>query len=303
MKYTKPPFTIAQQVRRLQDRGMLGDAELMAERLAVVSYYRLTAYWHPFRRPDRSFKPGTRFDTVWDRYVFDRHLRLITLDAIERIEIAVRSQLALHHALAHNAFAYAEQPHSLPRLQFRQRQRFQNELTVAYKRSEEVFVEQFKRDHGSDHQHLPVWMATEIMSFGCMLTFYRGCHADIQRPIAQTFGVHHSVLESWLLTLNVVRNICAHHSRFWNRVLGVKPKIPRNDPRWHNPAAVPNDRVFAILTLCKHALDRIASQSHWPARVLDLLRRFPELPRDEMGFPENWLDCPIWSSLKQEGQS
>lgn len=282
---------------------MIGDADLMAERLSVVSYYRLTAYWHPFRRPDRSFEPGTRFDTVWDRYVFDRHLRLITLDAIERIEVAVRSQLALHHALAHDAFAYAEQPRTLPGLDRRERQKFDNKLALDYAQSEEIFVEQFKQNHGSDHKHLPVWMATEIMSFGCMLTFYRGCHAEIQRPIARIFEIHHRVLESWLLALNVVRNLCAHHSRLWNRVLGVKPKIPRRDSAWHDPVPVANDRVFAILTLCKHGLDRIAPQSHWPTRVLDLLRRFPHVPADQMGFPRHWLDCPVWASLKTGGAS
>ncbi len=58
MKFAKPPLTITQQVQKLLDRGMQGDCGVIADRLAAVGYYRLTAYWHPFRGPDRNFVPG-----------------------------------------------------------------------------------------------------------------------------------------------------------------------------------------------------------------------------------------------------
>lgn len=297
MKYAKPSLSIPEQVQQLIDRGMVGDRTLMTERLAVVSYCRLTAYWYPFVQPDRNFAPDTAFDNVWNRYVFDRHLRLLVMDAIERIEVALRAQLSLHHSQKHGPFAYAEDPASLPGLITWQRQRFDEDLLRELAQSKEPFVERFKQDHGGDHRYLPVWMAAEVMSFGCMLTFFRGCHADIKRQVALPFAVHHRVLESWLLALNVARNICAHHGRLWNRVFGVKPQIPRKDPQWHRPVSVVNDRVFAILTLCKYCLDHIAPQSRWHGRLLDLLHRFSDGPLSEMGFPANWLDCPIWLAL------
>lgn len=277
---------------------MQGDPEVMAERLKVVSYYRLTAYWHPFREPDRTFAEGTQFDVIWDRYVFDRHLRLLVLDAIERIEIAIRTQIAHHHGLAHGPFAYADTPTALPNLrpQWR-RNRFEDELAIQHRNSKEVFVEHFNKNYGDIHRHLPVWMACEIMSFGCMLTFFRSSHANIQRAVAKPLDVHPTVLESWLLALNVVRNICAHHGRLWNRVLGIKPKLPDKDTQWHTPIAIDNRRVFAILSICKVCLDKIAPQSHWPVRLYELLSRFPAIPQDQIGIPNNWLDCPIWSNL------
>lgn len=295
MKYLKPPLTITDQVQLLVSRGMIGDPGLIAERLSVVGYYRLTAYWHPFRNPDRTFIPGTSFDLVWNRYVFDRHLRLIVMDAIERVEVTIRAQLSLSHSLAHGPFAYALDSASLPGLLSWQRQRFDQEIQREFESSKETFVEHFRNTYGDEHQYLPVWMATEVMSFGCMLTFFRGCHSDVQRLVAAPLGVHHNVLESWLLALNVVRNICAHHGRLWNRVLGVRPKIPAKDPTWHTPVPIGNDRVFAVLTLCKYCLDRLAPQSRWPDRLFELLRRFPEPPRHEMGFPAHWETCPIWT--------
>jgi len=75
----------------------VGDPNRMQQCLKVVSYYRLSGYWYPFRRSDNTFKPDTSFAEVWTRYAFDRQLRLLVMDAIERIEVAVRSKLA-HHA-------------------------------------------------------------------------------------------------------------------------------------------------------------------------------------------------------------
>ncbi len=85
-------------------RGIVGDRELIETRLSSVNYYRLSGYLYPFRNPDDTFKAGTTFEMVWQRYAFDRRLRLLVMDAIERIEIAVRSQLACHHALNHGPY-------------------------------------------------------------------------------------------------------------------------------------------------------------------------------------------------------
>jgi abortive infection bacteriophage resistance protein len=300
MKYSKPSLSIDEQVQKLCQRGMSGDPDVMGQRLAVVSYYRLTAYWHPFRNPDRTFKPGTTFDAIWDRYVFDRHLRLLVMDSVERIEIAVRSELALHHSMAHDPFAYIENASSLPYLDHRQYQRFQNEIIQQTKNSKETFVNHFFGRYGDMHEHLPVWMASEIMSFGCMLTFYRGSHVNIRRNVAKPFSVHHKVLETWLLSLNTIRNICAHHSRLWNRYLGVKPLIPKKESHWHQPVDVSNDSIFSILTICKYCLDKIAPQSQWPVRCKNLLDEFPQIPRSAMGIPDNWLECPIWVEKEDE---
>lgn len=107
MKFDKPFLTIEQQVERLADAGMSGDPQIMAQRLATVSYHRLSGYWVPFLEGDGKFKPETSFDQVWRRYVFDRQLRVLLMDAIERFEVTVRTQLAYHHANVHGPFGYA----------------------------------------------------------------------------------------------------------------------------------------------------------------------------------------------------
>lgn len=116
MRFEKPALTIKQQVDLLCRRGLVGDAGRMQQCLKAVSYYRLSGYWYPFRGDDNTFKPDTSFTEVWRRYMFDRRLRLLVMDAIGRIEVAVRSKLAHYHALVHGAFAYAAEASSLPKL-------------------------------------------------------------------------------------------------------------------------------------------------------------------------------------------
>ena len=303
MRYLKPPLTLEAQADQLLQRGMVGDRSAIIGRLEAVSYYRLSGYWYPFREPNPAdpqtlldtFRPGTTFDEVWARYVFDRHLRLLVMDAIERIEVTVRTRLAYQHAHRYGPFAYATDPTSLPGCKWPEWVDFLATLKRETGRSKDIFAKHFNTKYGDCHSCLPVWMAIEIMTFGSMLTFYRACHPDIRRLVAVPFGVHDTVVDSWLLALHTVRNTCAHHARLWNREWGTKPRVPDRDPVWHTPVVVGNDRTFGILTVCKWSLDRIAPQSRWPDRVRALLAGFPQVPTISMGFPPNWEQCPIWT--------
>jgi abortive infection bacteriophage resistance protein len=302
VKYDKRSLTFDQQADLLLQRGMVGDRAVIIERLASVGYYRLSAYWYPFRRPDPNdpslpldeLKPGTSFDEVWCRYAFDRRLRLVVMDAVERIEVAVRALLATHHSQHHGLFGYMHEPSAMPHLSAKDainvRMSFLNELA----RSKDPFVKHFTAKYGDSHSMLPLWMAAEVMAFGTLLTFHRGCEPGIRAAVAKPFGVHENVFASWLLTLNTVRNICAHHSRLWNRELGNKPKIPEKLADWQTPVRISGDRVFGILTICKWSLDRIAPQSRWADRLHALLSDSPRIPQVSMGFPANWRECPIW---------
>lgn len=303
MNYTKPPLTFEHQADHLIARGMSGDRDLMITRLKAVNYYRLSGYWYSLRKRNATnpklrldgFESGARFDTVWNRYVFDRRLRLIVIDAIERIEIAVRSQLAYHHAHLHGAFAYAIDPGSLPKLNNKEHASFMVRLAEEVKRSKESFVKHFRAKYKGD-SHLPVWMVAEVMTFGSVLTFFRGSPHKVKQNVASVFRMPDRVFGTWLLALNAVRNICAHHGRLWNRVLGVKPMIPLIDsyPDWHAPGPVENDRAYVVLTICKHCLNCIAPQSGWPNRLRTFLANSPGIPLRSMGFPPNWELCPIW---------
>ena len=268
-------------------------AELMRQ-LEAVGYYRLCSYWHPFKQADSSFIPGTSFRTVWKRYVFDRQLRLAVMDAVERVEVSVRTVLVTELAMLHGAFAHLNPVH-FPTADPQRHTRFVEELRAEAQRSREQFVEHFKATY-DEFPDLPIWAAAETMTFGSMFTLFAMSGNRIQKRVARRYGLGGPVLFSWLQTLNYIRNICAHHARLWNRELAIKPLIPyaSNSPDWHNPQTVANNRAFVVLTVLNCMLCQIATQSAWRMRLYSLFDRFPDIPLASMGIAPNWRDHVLW---------
>ena len=298
MKYSKPPLTFQDQADLLLSRGLQADRDDLIQKLQAVNYYRLSGYLYPFREPDDTYRPGTTLEIVWSRYIFDRQLRFLVMDAIEWVEVAIRTQLAYHFAHTYCPFSYLD-PAKLPGLKTDEYNKWLEELREEIKRSKEPFVTHFRFKYGDSHSDLPIWMVAEVMSFGKVLTMFRGVSADLQKQIAQEYTIPDEVMRSWLLALNTIRNICAHHGRLWNRELGSKPKIPniRKYPEWHQPIPIGNKRVFGILTILHYLLQKISPLSLWHNRLNTLLNSYPNIPKKDMGFPENWEQSHIWQGI------
>lgn len=299
MQYSKPPLTFEAQAELLLSRGLQADKDVLISRLHAVNYYRLSAYLYPFRQQSSdAFRANTTLDLVWNCYTFDRQLRILVMDAIERVEVAVRTQIAYHFAHLHGAFGYLDQA-LFPKLDVGRYERWLDYMKDEIDRSRETFIKHFQAKYGDCHDLPPLWMLCEVMSFGKMLTLFNGVDDDIRRLIAREYGIEDRILKSWLGALNVIRNICAHHGRLWNRELGYKPLIPKIQkyPQWHDPVGTPKHRIFAILTILKYLLKKIAPTSQWDCRFRDLLSRYPEIPLRAMGFPQQWGTHAIWRSV------
>lgn len=302
MRYTKPALTVEEQADQLLGRGLVADRDELIACLSEVNYYRLSAYWHPFRQQGtEALLSGTTLAIVWDRYVFDRQLRLLIMDAIERVEVSVKTQAANLFALKHGPFGYLDRANYAGMTVGRHR-KLLDTIRKEMGRSKEVFIQHYLAKYTSETD-LPLWMAVEIMSFGALLTFFRNLDQYLKRQIADAYGVKAGVLESWLLTLNYIRNVCAHHGRLWNRILPVSPLVPhaKHRPEFHTPVEISAHRIFGVLTVLRYMLSQIAPQSHWQDRLEYLwTTKHPNIPIAQMGFPANWQDCPIWQNRRGE---
>lgn len=295
MDYCKPWLSLDEQADLLISRGLMGDRSAISECLRDVGYYRLSGYWYVFKTPDGSFRPATTIERVWDLYVFDRQLRLITLDAIERVEVFMRSRLAYYLADETGVFGYLDRP-SLPRLNQEDYLSFLKRCMDCYSRSREPFVDHFRQVYGDSCGMPPYWIMVNVMELGLLLRLYRGASNDVRAKIASELKTIPALLDSWLLALNTVRNICAHHGRLWNRPIGTKPKIPNtiSDKRWHEPYKVEAERIFGMLTILSYLLESIAPNTSWRERLLKHLNGRPSKDMISMGFKEGWQECPFW---------
>ena len=253
-----------------------------------VSYYRLSAYFLPFKEGER-FRAGTDFNDVAGLYIFDRKLRLLVLDAIERVEVALRTAVTYEIGHAHGPFGHSDPANFSPRYDHAN---FMKELVTEERRAKETFAAHFRRKYTTE-SHLPVWMATELLSFGTISRLYGGLSPDMKRRIASEYGVPDGQFGSWLHTLSYVRNICAHHKRLWNRQLGVKPQIPRRSLAWPH-VLQSNERLYCILVMLQHMLNVVSPRCHWRERLFQLFDEHPGVPLASMQVVPDWRTRAIW---------
>lgn len=212
MEYTKPALTYEQQASLAISRGLIAERERLVELLKEVGYYRLSGYWRIFQDANTGFfHEGTTLERVWSLYVFDRKLKLLTFDAIERVEVYLRTQLAYELAHTNGVFGYLNRQ-SLPNLDEVTHEELMRRCRKAFKRSREPFALHFKQAYGDRHELPPYWIMVNAMDFGMVFTLYRGAPNGVRKTIAQQLDVAPRVLNSWLLAINTVRK-CLHAPR------------------------------------------------------------------------------------------
>jgi len=182
--YNKPHLSLANQLNLLKQRGLqVADDTSALECLRFNNYYRLSAYWYPFRKIEEykrsnNFLPNSKFEDAYKLYLFDKSLKLLLLDAIECLEIAARTEIALHLGsrciFAHkNPSLFRSSFTNLDRSGESDYKKWQNKFDEAVKRSKDEFVLHHQRKYG-DRSSLPIWIAIELWDFGLLSRFYSG---------------------------------------------------------------------------------------------------------------------------------
>ena len=280
------------------NRGLKIDNRTLAiSRLSSISYYRLSAYWYPFRERDPNeevtdtFVPDTNLNECFRLYEFDRKLRLLILDAIERVEVAIRTHITYSLAHAYGAFGHTDPLNFHPNFKH---QEWLDEVKKEVTRSREEFIVHYEKKY-LDFPILPLWILTEVMSLGNLSKLYKGMKNTDKQAVAQRFNIHYKRLADWLHTLTYVRNICAHHSRLWNRELGIRPEQTK-EKEWLPPITPRSNRIFYVLLILKYLLQIIHNAEDWLKEINNLLEPFTDhvTYRAAMGIPKNWKKHPLW---------
>lgn len=298
MRFNKPPLSIDKQIELLETRGIIfGDRLSARTHLAHISYYRLTAYWLNFEadHATHTFKRGTWFESILNLYVFDRELRLLVLDAIERVEVSLRSQWAYHLSHNHGSHAYLD---STVAQDYNKWERDLERLKEEIRRSDEIFITNYSVKY-KDPQLPPAYSVCEVMSLGSLSHWFSNLKPmKTRRGISHSYGLDEGVLQAFMHHLTYVRNLCAHHSRLWNRQLTFTMQLPRTKPA--NLAgsfnAADKRKIYNTLVMLAWMLDQISPGHTWKKRLLDLIRQHNINPTD-MGFPADYNNRDIWENL------
>ncbi len=300
----------------------MDDRAKAMEYLKKIGYYRLSGYWYPFReqtgpfirltddfkkpkklkeenlRLDR-FLPRASFQNAIDLYVFDKKLRLIALDALERIEVALRVDVShtlgkedrfayLRPDLFHRSFSEELNGDGLTN-----HHRWLGKHAGLITRSKEDFISHNRTRYGMP---IPIWVACEVWDFGTMSTLFAGMREKDQDAISKKYGISNGrVFASWLRSLNYLRNVCAHHSRLWNRNIVDQPKLPPDDEASFVKAFKGQERLisrpFLLFCIAQHLMKKINPTSTWQLRVRQLLEdEFPDLGHLDLNLASIGVD-------------
>lgn len=300
MKQQKIWISFQDQLTLLQQRGLVIDDEKKAlGYLKTLGYYRLSGYLYSFRQIDEAnpktrldqFIPNSRFDDVKALYMFDKKLRQLALDALERIEIALRVNIAYelgkYGPLVHQKAEYFEEKFDHQKWLVK----YQN---LVARESENSFVK-----HHLDHYgNLPIWAACEVWDFGTMSMLYKGMLLRDKDRIAKIYhlkdGKH---LQTHLHAFNFIRNVSAHHSRLWNKPIIFKANLKGLiENQWK---ILDVTQPFVYFCLMKRMLDVICPNSSWGERFLKVLEEFPQVENNaidltQMGITTDLNDWQLW---------
>lgn len=308
----KPFTTASAQLAHLRLRGLDIQHDPRARAvLKKIGYYRFSGYAHCLKSthslPGGSmrFQPDVCFDQVVEVAEFDKALRLLLLQGLETIEIAVRSAVVdrlgrldveAHrkpHLFDRRFTAWTSGSGVSPHAEWLQR------FDALCAKSKEDFVEHHRRHYGG---RLPVWAAVEVLDFGLLSKLIEGLQFRDAKALAEHFALGHPViLKSWMHMFNVARNRAAHHARLWNRTTSKIPLLPTKDASpdldfLHGDEHA-KTRLFGTLSCMRAMIRTIAPQDGWHREVIALMDAFPRfrhLGLRSAGFPDDWKRLRLW---------
>lgn len=296
--YHKEPLASAELVALLKTRQLLIPDEARAIRyLDSIGYYRLTGYMYHLQKPGQAhrFVAGTSFDDIVNAYKFDKQLRAIVMEYMERIEVVLRAKLTNYYSLEHGFFWYTNE------VLFEEKSRalwesVLHDIRTDFKEPKEQFLRAFRRNYPAEPLP-PSQMALEVLSLGKLARLHKALKTDdIKRRIAAEFRQAPSTLDTWFVWLANVRNVCAHHGRLWNRIISAdRPTIPSRK-EFKFPVPMPEDAnttMYGAVALIHHLLKQFNPGNAFTTKIEALIRKY-QVDATKMGFPANWETMAVW---------
>lgn len=275
----KTPKTFEEQLDILASRELkVEDREKAIEVLSRINYYRLSAYMLTFKADDK-FEGGITFDGIYDIYEFDKRLRNMIVGILETIEIAFRTEISYLIAHKYGAIGYMDAANFV---NSKYHEDMLKEINTQIYRSNEIFIQHHIREYKGK---FPVWVSIEVVSLNLLSKMYSNLKNEDKSKIAkESYGVPYLYIRNWLHALTMVRNICAHYGRLYNKSLTIKFKLYRDAVN----KGLRNDTIFtAIYIMGKLTKDK----REWRtliANLKGLIEQYEKVDISLMGFPVNW---------------
>lgn len=293
--FPKTYLSPADIVALLTNRGLgIANPGRAEHYIRNIGYYRLSAYLYPLLQMPKEahrYKTRSKFQDALNLYRFDKKLRLILFNEIEKVEVALRSALA--NVVAEetgNIFWMTDAS------MFANADKFNRTMALVdkeLKSSKEDFILHFKMKYSNAYP--PAWILIEILPLGVVTRIYENLADNtLRKKIAARFSLTIPVFTSWMTVVTLTRNSCCHHSRVWNKSNAIPPLIPKKlNGKWVVSIVSPK-RIFYNICIIKWFVDIVSPNNDMKGHLQQLLADHPMIDIKAMGFPANWQEEPLW---------
>jgi len=287
-RFQKLARTPQELVTHLLAKGLTIPSHTVAQNaISRIGYYRLLIYMRPLQHPaTKQFQAHATFDDILSLYNFDRELRLLCMDAIEKIEVSLRAAIVNPLAVNLGAHFHVRSRH------FDKPEGFKEFMEATSKLRKSLAVEHYYNNY-NDPALPPIWVVLEGLTYGTLSRMYSNLHTKNRKLAAREFGYDEAVLVSWFRAINELRNRCAHHNRLVDVTMNANAPTAPRALRAEFASAVGNK-------FCKHAivlvalLARIDHSSTWKTDLKALFAKYPTVPEASLGFPAAFQTRPFW---------
>ncbi len=287
----KKALSYEEQVRRFVDEHALfiSDEKYAIDILEKVNYYRLSAYGIGLKQKNdpEKYVDGVSIETLYDLYLFDSQFKNILLHVIEQIEVELRTQISNHLAMVYGADALENLYNFEDKFNKNGKSIYEIMLGNLHKeiiRQKKIpFVSHHIHHYGG---HFPVWVAIELFTFGNLASLFDVMKLDDQKNVANHYKARPHQLNSWVLSLVEIRNICAHYGRLYNMPLKQQPFLYKEHRKYRTSHT---NKVFPLLLVIKRML---SSDERWDlfySQIKELMNQYTDVVQlSFMGFPKDW---------------
>ena len=279
-KAPKEPYTHEDQLQKLISRGcVIDDQNEAIDLLKKTNYYRLTAYFLPFKNHEGHYKEGTNLYSIFKIHEFDRELGHLLFGAVMPIELRLRTQVSYHHAHKYGALGYTDH---LNFNSMHKHKKFMDNVKKNVKwGGRQLFVRHHNELYGGE---FPLWVVIELFSLGELSLFYSDMKTADKKAVSRLYGTTHTNLSSWLWCLTILRNYCAHYSRLYYNSFPTVPATPKDF--LYTMRKMVFDYILTLKFLYHGDEEQFAV---FRAKLEVLLEEYGEyISLPHIGFPANW---------------
>lgn len=294
-QYPKNFLSIKQLVHKLESAGMAIPSQDDAENaLTTIGYYRLKGYcFHLFDHVANQYVPGTSLADILKLYRFDTELSHLLFCYISHIEVALRGRLVDAFQNRQDALVLND-----PSVFNDKSKYWKNQSTIAAEiaRSNDVFIKHNFNNHDGG---IPLWAAVEIMSFGTLSKTIKNLKTGTDSAfsvLVQSYRIKGAsgryivpskdMFTSWIQAVSILRNICAHNGRIYNRTISTRPQLPITDLRQPQPRY---NGLYEIMLSMKYLRPTDSSWTDFISTFKVLLSKYSDvLDINRLNFPQDW---------------